>query len=225
MTVSDFYELSTEEKANLTQEQVVAYCRVAAMEAGVVLSDIDPDFLPEDRPELEFQKMWVVNGDDLPTGIVFRDKESADDFTTLDMVGITTKYLGNGYSTTLKILRPLTGLTVSLVEEFLTEEEYERAKVALDLYGNNVKHNAELRTALEKRSNDYDRASEYIWSDYREAKAALVKLQEIRTCWLEYQDLAKDFSSAVKFMMKAYTDSELIAEALGSSWNIEVVEA
>lgn len=225
MTVSDFYELSTEEKANLCEAQVSAYCRVAAMEAGVILSDIEPDFLPEEQPELQNIEMYVVEGDDMPTGIAFNNKESAEDFISLDMVGVTSKYLGSGYSTTLRILRPLTGLTIRHAEEFITEAEYERAKVALDQYGNNVKHNKDLREALDKRSRDYDRASEYIWSDYREAKATLQKLEEIRTCWSEYQDLAKDFSSAVKFMMKAYTDSELIAEALGSSWNIEVVEA
>ena len=223
--IRDFYELSVDEKAKLTTDEVSAYCRVAAMEAGVVLSEIEPDFLPEERPELEFQEMWVINGDDMPSGIVFRNKESAEDFLSLDIVGVNSKYLGSGYSTTLKVLRPLTGLTMSLAEEFLTETEYERAKVALDQFGNNVSHNKKLREALDKRSRDYDRAAEYIWSDFREAKESLAKLQEIRTCWAEYQDLAKDLSSAVKFMLKAYTDAELLAEALGANWNTTTVKA
>lgn len=221
----DFDNLSVEEKANLTIEEVNDYCRIAAMEAGVVLAQISPEFLPEEHPEIQFKEMWVVEGDDMPTGIAFRDKESAEDFTELNMIGINTKYLGSGYAATLKIIRSMTGLTIKLSEEFLTEAEYERAKVALDEYGNNVKHNSELRNALEKRSRDYDRAVEYIWSDYREAKASLQKLTEIRSCWFEYQDLAKDFSSAVKFMLKAYSDTELLTEALGPAWNDEIVNS
>lgn len=215
----DWYELSPEERATLTEDQVRDYCRVAAMEAGVVLSQNDSTtFLPEERPELEFEEMWVIEADDMPTGIAFRTKEDAQAFMRLSVIGVNTKYLGSGYSSTLKVIRPLTGMVAKRVEDFLQEAEYERARVALDEYGNNMKHNSELRAALEKRSRDYDRACEYIWSDYREAKGRVEKLAEVRRCWAEYQELARDKAAAVTFLWKAYDDADMVEEALGAGW-------
>jgi hypothetical protein len=222
----DFSSLSAEEKASLTETEVNAFVRIACMEAGVVLGEPveEPVFLDEPDVPLETVIRYRVEGNDMPScGIVFEDRESAQAFLELKTLGVHSKYLG-GYHRTQEYTRPMGPLHISEVQ-LPTEEAVVVKTAELEESAANAKANSELRRKLESRERKIDEAAKPIWNEYREAKAHLVELQEVRNCWAEYQDLAKDFPSAVTFMMKAYDDTYLLAEALGASWNIEVVES
>jgi len=216
----EWYELTTEEIAALTEEQVRDYCRVAAMEAGVVLSPTEPEFLPEDKPVLAYQTLYVVEAETMPDGIAFETREAAEEFTRLAVVGCNTKYLGQGWAASIKIIKPMTGLEIKQQDDFVTETEYERARTALDEYGENVKHNKDLRTEVDKRATAYERATREVWSDWHQARQRMHELEEVRRCLQEYRELAKDEESAIACMKKAYDSPELLADALGKDWDV-----
>jgi len=215
----DWDDLDAEQKAALDEEDVRAYCMVAAVEAGVVLTKSEPDFAEEDKPELNYQTAFAVEAEHMPEGIVFGSREDAEKFCQLDVVGVDRKYLGSGWADSIKVRRVLAGRRVKVVDDIVTEGEYERLRSELNEYGEAVKHNKELRNKIEKRQSAYDRATEYIWSDWREARDRARDLQEVRRCWGEYLDLAKDQASAIACMYKAYDDKALLKEALGEGWD------
>jgi hypothetical protein len=221
----EWHDLGSEERAALTEDQVRDYCRIAAMGEGVVLSPIQPSYLPEVKPEVSEVEAWVIEADNMPQGIAFTTQEDARAFLRLGVLAVDSKYLGGDWRTSVNVIRPMVGMTVAKKDDFVTETEYNRTRASLDEYGNNAKHNRELREANDKRDREYRSACEYVWSDYREAKKRIEKLAEVRRCWAEYQELAKDKASAVTFMLKAYKDSDILNEALGATWNVQEAEA
>ena len=220
MNITSWWDLCSEEKAQLTEEQVRSYCQVAAMEAGCVLTVADPVFLPENLPPLETQTHFAIDVENLSSSILFATREDAETFARLGILGVSRKYMGQGYAASIDVVTPLTGMTVKLKDDCVSETEYERARLTLDEYGDNVRHNKELRDELNKRSSAYERATRDIWEDYRDSKKKLAKLEEVRVCWDEYKGLAKDQDSAIIFMNKAYDDAKLLEEALGEGWDL-----
>ena len=220
----NFDLLTTEEKASLTEVEINAIVRIACMEAGVKLGEPveEPVFLEEPDVPLPTISRFKVGGNNMPTcEIVFEDRESASAFLGLRTLGVQNKYLG-GYHRTQEFTRPVGPLHITEIE-LPTEEAVVFKTAELEKSAANAKANSELRRKIEKRENDLEKAATPIWNEYRGAKARMVELEEVRLCWVEYQNLAKDFNSAVTFMKKAYDDVVLLADALGVNWEIDVV--
>tara|TARA_R110002167_G_C12707228_1_gene655127 strand:- start:26332 stop:27024 length:693 start_codon:yes stop_codon:yes gene_type:complete len=223
----DFDDLTVDQKAALTQEQVDQYIRVYAMEQGVPLTTNELEDFTEETPiVLPTETFYAVTHEE-PSGhsmgIVFRNHADAAAFLKLDFLFVQSKYLA-GYHRTQEYVTP--GSQANIVDKNLPSDiEVTRQMGELERQAQIQKGNQELSNQRKNRDREIERLSEYIWGFVREARARVYKLDDIRSCWAEYQDLAKDFPSAVKFMLKAYDDTTLVAEALGATWNCVPEEA
>ena len=224
MTAVDYYSLTAEQKANLSQDDVKAYARICAMEAGCISVPIEePEFLPEEDVRLDTNVFFRINGDDLDNsmGIVFPTRIAAEQFIELNPIAVKSTYLGGGWRRSQEYTRSLTGLSVETVH-LPTEQEFNRARVGLEESASNAIHNQELREKLDKRQRDYDRVTSDLWTDYRESKGRLGLLVEIRACFEEYKTLAKDLRSAITFMKKTTYEAKDLEEALGDYWDVVI---
>lgn len=216
----EWHSLNTEDIAVLTEDQVKHYCRVAAMEAGVITTEVEPEFMSEDKPELNYVELWIVDSEYMPKGLAFGSREDAEAFIRLKPIGIDSKYLGSGWVESVNVIRVLSGMEAKRSENVITEGEYERHVATLNQFGDAVKYNKELRNDLENRQREYANATEWLWKEWHEAKAKRLELEEVRTCFEEYKSLAKTEAGAITCLKKAYKDkSVLLHAALGDGWD------
>lgn len=223
--ITDFDDLTVEQKAALNEEEIQHYIRIYAMEEGVPLGTTNIEEFKEEEPvNLDKEQVFQIRHDNMSAfGIVFATRGDAEAFLQLNYRVVGSKYLGS-YHKTQEYTMPPSGLTVQMAD-MPTEEVVTSHQRELEAHAQISKANEEIRRERDKRDRIIERLSEHIWGNVRESRAVIAKFEDIRTCWAEYQELAKDRASAVKFMLKAYDDTELVNEALGATWNCETSPA
>ena len=214
--MKDWYDLCDKEIAALTEKEMKAYVQLACMDAGVVMGQTqeEPVFLDETTPEMPTRALYEITGEGAPNmGIVFAHRGDAETFRSLGVFIKTSKYLGGGYTSSVEYTQPMVPMDIQ--EIMLTTEESIISEVsALELAATNKRRNEELRERLDKRERDMRHAAAPLYDHWHTAKDLMRQHEEVRSCYKEYQALAKDDDAAMVCLRKAYDDDGLIMKAL-----------
>jgi len=210
-----YWDLTAEERAALTQEQIEAMCRVELMEAGVLSPD-PPDLVDEAAVAVETTTYFAPKqsgtyGDNF--GIAFETAEQAAQFCALKPLKIHREWrVGSEH----QYAKPLTNdLEVSPVE-LMTEADYNRKSADLQRAHEAKEANSKARREYEKAMEAVSKATEGVWSDWHDCRAVVRELNKIRADFKEYAEMCGgDETKARFFLGKAYC-ADRITEAIGA---------
>lgn len=219
--MKDWDELSREERANLTKEQVEAYIRVFAMEDGVVLGVEFEDLIENtEEPQLDTElKFQVSCAEQTFTGFLFNSEVQAKAFIALVPLTRRREYIGDGYGCVVEHTQVPTEMKVEPVS-VSTEKSVAMHREALEKSAAIVEQNKKNRERRDEFHRHFSRVSSPIWREWSDDKDYLTKLENIRACYEEYKSLAKDEASAITCINKAFPDMEILNDALGKGWNV-----
>ncbi len=222
--MTTFNELNTAQLAALTAEQVEAFIRTSCMDEGIPLGTIDfPRLEVENQVDLVETEYFTVKNGGVDVGILFETKEDAEAFRRLRFRVTDSKYLA-GYHVTKTFAREPNELTIG-THQLVSEEDMLRNMAALEAAALVTRANKELKEEMEAHASKIRKVSTELWEKVRSARAHVAHLDAVRACWVEYQELAKDMTSAIACMRKAYEGKdELLTEALGAEWSVEAVQ-
>lgn len=220
--MKDFDELTNIEKAALSSTEAARYVRIHAMESGVPLDSQeieDEEIEPEQEVLLLETKYYGVQFENLSSlGVVFATRADAEDFLRSSYRVVGSKYLGGYHRTQEYTQLPV---AAKILEKVLpTEDEVLRAMADLEQQAAVGKRNEKLVREKEERARQLNNMATYVWDQIHAARDVVRRLESVRACWAEYKDLAKDLTSAIACMNRAYPDQKsLLCEALGDNWD------
>lgn len=198
-----YWDLSTKEKATLTEAQVKAFCDVQLMEKGIVNPGVLPEIVIPEMPVMQQEEWFEV------CGLLVKTHEQASQIL-LAQPHISDYEYSMGYDR--KFAKPCDG-TVKVVKLFLRSEVLALRSVLVEI--------KEKTDEKEKREREYEKAFKAcrdavadIWTDYYESQEREALLQTIRDTYNKYQDMCDgDPSVAMRFLLNTYNKSD-VCEAL-----------
>jgi hypothetical protein len=218
MNTKDYWELSEEERATLTQEQVERYADYELMAKGVLrASTLELEAVPEvPDPSITF---FRINRDSWhKLDIAFRSSEAAMAFLALGPVMVETNY--HGGRTAIESAKAF-GNDATVSAQKLRSEEESSAVLTT------VKRAAEISASNDKRREEHDKAVRAqeealvgIWNDWRRCRERDANMRRIVKIYEEYVATAGDATVAAKFLLKAFPRDQ-IEEA--SQWTGQAI--
>jgi hypothetical protein len=219
MNTKDYWELSEEERAALTQEQVDRFAEYELMAKGVLrTSTLELEAVPEvPEPSLTFYRIKRDSWHQLD--FAFRSSEAAMAFLALDPVLVETNYYGG--RTAIESAKAF-GTDATVSAQKLRSEEESSAVLTT------VKRAAEISASNNKRREEHDKAVRAqeealvdMWTDWRRCRDRDAAMRRIVKTYDEYVATAGDASVAAKFLLKAFARDQ-IEEA--SQWTGQAIE-
>lgn len=208
-----YWNLSEQDRAALTSEQVKAFLDVELMEKGVTKVP-SPEYQPIESVDIPKSQFFEVlhKGEysQTTTGFAFTTHEEAIAFVALRPHSIESKWeygSGNKFIVQAKelVIAPVSLPTEhAMAEAAVVLKRNEAARRANDTLSN--KH-AEAMRAIED-------ATKGVWDDWNECRRKACRCTEVANTRQEYIALCQgDATLAETFLTKAY-DSERISEAI-----------
>jgi len=215
-----FDDLTTAEKAALTEDQVRAYCTRELMEQGV-LEPKAPELLDETEPTVPTQTFYQPGYDRgyrHGMDLVFDTVEQARQFIELQ-----PRRIESSFPIDTKYVNPMPGMTVKPVE-LATEQDFLELKAKLAEAAENKSANRKMREEFEKGQILANDTVSWIWEKYREAQAEVRHLENVMITFAEYLEITGgDQVAARKFLVKAY-DEQTVQAAIGDEGKESVEE-
>ncbi len=206
-----YWDLSNEERAALSREDVEALCRVEAMEKGVTKPPIVEE-VSEEPPEMRTRTLFRPNyhneyGSTSACDVAFETKEQLDAFVALRPV-----HVERAWEIECNIAHP-----ISAEAEVVTiANDAASALEARKAWSKAKRVAAEQKQKYEKEKRAYDEAVESVWSDWREQGRHAFEVERAREKWTEYVGMCDGNERiALGFFLKIHSDGEFVAEVLG----------
>ena len=201
-----YFELTDIERANLTDEQLNEYTKIALMEEGIVeVKKPDEPQPTSDPAKGETYYMPVLKvGYDRDADFVFETHEEAEQFLSLNPI-----YYSKNYQTNRGVVEIPSNISVKMVQCFekgAASDLDSRDAVFNTLYAQYKTELAAYEDYLEKRNaisvKINDDRSELLRKKYRSERLIEV--------WNDYVETCKgDQDMALTFLLKAYPESEI----------------
>lgn len=217
-----YWDLTEQERAKLTSEQIDALLVVELMEKGVVRVE-KPELQPVEEVKPKTERFYGIQVDGEYSSpdqldICFQSIETAEQFSRMAIMRIKAPY--PSYT---KHVAYVSGLTIvpldlpSAAEVVNVKAELEKAAAA-------KKANADAMTKYNADSKAVDDAVKGVWDDWQACRGKARDAGKVKTTLAEYLGLCDgNRETAEKFLAKAF-DEDRIAEAkewFGSEWNIQ----
>jgi len=209
-----YWDLTTEERAALTEEDLRSMCRVEMMERGVVNPKpptlVDEAAIATETTTYYAPKQGGAYGDMF--GIAFETPEQAAAFVALKPMKLHSEWrVGSDH----KYAKPLTNDLEIAPVELMTEADYNRQSADLQRVHEAKEANGKARREYEMAMDAVNKATEGIWSDWHNCCAVVRELEKIRADFKEYTQMCKgDAQMARVFLLKAYS-ADRVDEAIG----------
>lgn len=209
----DYWDLSEEDRAALTQEQVDRYADYELMAKGVLrVSTLELEPVPE-VPEPTHTFYRISRDAWHKLDIAFRSAEDAAKFLALDPVLVESNYYGG--RTSVESAKAL-GKDATISAHKLRSEEESSAVLTT------VKRAAEITASNDKRREEHEKAVRAqesalvdMWTDWRKCRDRGAYLKRIVKTYDEYCETAGNAVTAAKFLLKAFVREEIEA---ASKW-------
>lgn len=212
MSMQTYWDLSEEERGELTSDEVQKYVDAELMLKGVLkvkplaLEPVPP--APEPDTKLFFVRFAAKYGRADST-VAFTTIEAAKAFVALRPVRLESDYLDG---TSITFSKEGTDPEIAEVPTF-TEEAKNAASAAL-------RRSAAIKASNEKRTEEYntavrtqEKALEGLWADWSARRDEVAKLRAVADTFEDYKRTAGgDVLVAASFLTKVYP-AEIIAEA------------
>ena len=212
--MNTYWDISQQERSELTEEQVKEMLNVELMVAGVrnpkppVLQEVQKSPLGERKPFFQIISKSKY-GSDQPLDAVFETAEKAQRF--IELVAYRQDYdyeVGSEFQYGIPItdckIQSVELYTLDQINQYRSELKSRKAKAE-----SNEKQLSEFR----KASEEAEKVTEKVWSDWAEQKERRQRLSEIVARFREYVKLTGgDETMAMVFLQKAHKSHD-IAEA------------
>lgn len=210
-----YWNLSEQERAVLTREQVEAFLDVELMEKGV--TKVEPPTLHaieeitvETTEYFEVQYKGEYSSPDT-TGFVFTTTEQAKAFIDTAPLKKDNDWQANNQNFT----RPCREMAIVPIQ-LPTQQAVLNNKAKLSEVKELKDTNETASAAYHKACKAVNEAVNGVWEDWRECTAKAAQHEQVQSTLAEYTELCKgDSSMAMDFLLKAY-DGETIETA--SDW-------
>lgn len=207
--MESYWDLTEQERAALTSEQVEAFIDVILMEEGVVRPK-PPTLLDETIEAVPTGVYYEVlhAGDyrDESTNFVFTTKEQANAFIELQPYRKENNY---SFGSDNFYAKSVSGWKVVAVD-LMSEQAFNDAKEMLARTNKNRDVNHKAKTEYDKANKVVDNTLADLWKDYRACQAKQFKHQLVLDTLNEYKKLCGDDSEmAHTFLAKAYGSDEI----------------
>lgn len=189
MSIRRYWDMTVDERAALTVEEVEALTKVELMEAGVLVPR-PPELLQAEPPPTEKQTLLQPSVGNTRYGtqkvpIAFRTVEDLRAFLALRPLFIDDEWpLG------VKTAIPITGDEEHSAVEVVSKQETERLRSALERVQQNKKANEEENSRYVNECRASQKALEGLWADYQQCRTRAFRLQRVREVHAEYLTLA-----------------------------------
>lgn len=180
-----YWDMTVDERAALTVEEVEALTKVELMEAGVLVPR-PPELLPAEPPPTERRTLVQPSVGNTrygtqKVGIAFEDVEDLRAFLALRPIFVDDEWpLG------VKTAIPITGDEEHSTVEVVSKQEVERLRSALERAQQNKAANEEETRRYAEECRASQKALEGMWADYQQARTRALRLQRIRETHAEY---------------------------------------
>lgn len=210
-----YWDMSTEERAKLTEDEVRSYLDVELMEQGVkqieapTLRDVEEIDLPTtDFYAVEYEGKY---GGSVESGFVFPTADQAHAFIGLHAMELESDYnVGAQY----KYVREMVGMVVKPVS-LHTERDVMNEKIKLTQREDAKQVNAKAKSAYDEACRAVREATEHLWGDWSECRERAEEIAAVVATFEEYQDNTDNDERALYFLLKIYNE-DTIKEALGA---------
>jgi hypothetical protein len=194
-----YWDLSTKEKASLTEDQVRAFCNVQLMEKGIVNLGPMPEITIPQMPTMQ-QEEWFEVCD-----LLVKTKEQA--VAILAAMPHKSDY-EYAISYDKKFAVPWEG-SIKTVSRYKRDEVLALRPILIEI--------KEKTAEKEKREKDYEQAFKIcreavadIWEDYYSSQREELRMQEIRDTFDKYRDMCEgDTKIAMNFLLSTYTEEDV----------------
>lgn len=198
-----YWDIEEKDRAELTEEQVKSFLDVELMEKGLVKLK-SPVRQPLATIELPKVKVACVKyasdkyGAPQTLEVGFQTMEEAQAFLDLKPMMIS-----DDWETKTKWAAPIRD--ASIFTEELTEHHVVLSAIVA-LKSNKAKDDANQKAEREytEATKKIDEATKDVWADWQELRAKARDHQKVLDTKTEYEKLAGDAETALKFLLKAY---------------------
>lgn len=201
--MTTYYDLTTKEKAALTEEQLSRFVAIDLMQNGIEPA-IGPDLVPVPYvPAPTVQRVECA-------GIIFKDYETAQKFLALGPERSDYDYQ---ISYEHKYLVPVSQDVTPVM--FYTKSEVVQLgsvmKAAKEVKANNKAEDERYAKELASIRN----ATEFLYADYRSALRSQRDAERVLQTYEDYKALSGDDYMAYQFLLKTYPDAASAFEMMG----------
>lgn len=222
MNTKDYWELSEKGRAMLTQEEVDRFADYELMQKGVLRAQ-PLELEPEPEVPAPTQQFFRVKRDSWhELDIAFRSAEDAQAFLRLRPVYIERAYCGH---VNVESAKPLGGDVEVTAQLLRSSDESNAMMVTLKRAGEIKASNAKRREEHEKAQRAQEEALVDMWSDWRQCRAKLARIDKVVATFDEYRKIADDIDLAGKFLLKAFPRDEIVEAASWHGFAIPLPEA
>ena len=208
--ITTFWDLTHEQRATLTDEDITRYIDLERMSNGVVRPPT-PILKTVTTPEIPKKLFFEVYFSSYSSvGIAFSNPEDAAAFIALNPIKVETDYRCRDISWAKSIRAEMNVKEIQLA----TEQNFINHKDALQAAASATEENEKATKTFHELNEKVTDIIDKIHEQCRESRQIAGNRDALRAKWTEYVELCKnDESIAFTFLRKSYTETE-IAEAL-----------
>lgn len=205
--MKNYMDFDSDERMNMTREQIESLCSVALMQVGLAMPR-PPDPFTEKQPEVSRATRYRLKIGHTELKLLFRSMEDAQKVAALQPTITDTKYLDRTYDTRLEV-EDGTGdrITVEAVE-IVTEEEYNRTRLALEKWGNAKSTHTEARRHYESARTEIEKTTKDIWADWNELQQLKSRIEEARLTFTKYVDMCSGDKVAARNFLRILIEKD-----------------
>lgn len=208
----DFGELTVEQRAALTQDQVKECINFELMRQGVIRPE-PPELLDETKPKLTTETHYLIKKNTYSDfGIAFLNTEDAAAFLRLRPLEVKHEYR---CGSEVRYGATLVGATSIEPVELSSEQEFTDNKEKLLRAEKNKDANTKARAEFDENMKSSTDVVDHVWERYHEAREEIADRARVVAKFEEYKEMCDDNEHiAFSFLSKAYFAERILA-ALG----------
>lgn len=208
---SSYWDLTEQERATLTEDEVTQHEDYELMQAGIVrVAEVEEPPKPT-LPEPDLTVYRLKRGH-TESDIAWLTAEEAATVRSGAM-WISRHYFGN-YSTSVSVVNEEAGETEVIGVAAYSKAAYDRHRADMERYGEAEKQLTDQRRAYEKSCEAQRKALEGMWEDWHRCRKLAAEAQQVKATRREYIELCDgDADLAATFLAKAYDEERIKAAA------------
>lgn len=204
-----YWDLTTKQKSELTQEDIRSLIKIELMEKGVVVPSPPTLVDVQEVVELSQVNVYTVMSRDKYMSrkivVAFANEKDAIAFTQMNPLAIDYDYsIGSAY----KYVRPLVDLSIS-VDQYYTYADITQMAAMLRERKAALDSNAKAQSEFTKANKIVEEASQDLFEDWHKANATKRRMEVIKRTLDDYIKTAGDRETALKFLNLAFSTAEI----------------
>lgn len=223
--MNSYWNLDDEEKAELTSDQVEAFCKVECMEQGIIIPD-PPELMDEEMPVVPTKEMFEIakpsrysyRSEPEKTGILFETAEKAQAF-----IKLRPTFKEQDYDADVHYVKQQVELFI-ISSEIVEEQEVEKHRIVLSQVKGAKDKNATAKQEFAKAITDSKKATKGIWENWHLCRDEKEAKEKVRATFDKYAEMCDgDEEIARKFLVKA-TGIKICREAFPDQADLFIEE-